>query len=392
MTSESWSKLRWRNPLLGVLSAACLSLGSAGPAFADTFWISTLESVVGLDPETLEIKRTIPLTKELQGGLTLMPAPDRRTAYLLSGGHEVVSALDLKDGKVLGSWTLSERMSAEPDSPKVARARFFGIALDAAGKRILGNVVTSRLSGANAFQLEKLTLDRPYLALLDAQSGKRLATISDAPWAISIVAPMQDPAHPNRFMIISPDLDIIDLDKIPTGKAPVRVSFSQVLVKHVPLREPHYEGQGPVTILAEWFHPEPSGGLGSMPYYTTDPIVRKDQIGLVTIDMASGKVDEMELGPPQGPQYAFATVVTPDRKRAFAVFNQLHEIDLEKRRLTRIKNLPYTYYAADMSTDGKRLYIFSGGARMSLVDPESMEIVKEVILPSEGWDGVILAD
>lgn len=371
---------------------ACLAIGIALPARADTFWVTTLEAVLGLDPDTLEIKKSIPLPRELAGGLNFLPAPDNRTAYVLSGGREVLSRVDLKEGKVLASFSLSERMGDDPGSPRVARARFFGLALDATGKRILGNVVTSRLSGANPAQLERLTLDRPYLAVLDAQTGNRLATITDVPWAISYVAPMQDPAHPNRFLIISPDLDIIDLDRLPPGKAPVRVSFDKVRVKHVPVREASVAGQGPLVILVEWFHPEPSRGLGSMPYYTTDPIVKRDQIGIITVDMSTGAVDELELAPPQGPQLAFATVVSPDRKKCYTIFNQLHEVDLEKRRLTRIRNLPYTYYAGNMSPDGKRLYLFSGGARLAVVDPASLEIVRETILPSEAWDGFILPD
>lgn len=383
---------RLREALVGAVAGIGLSLALAGPALADTLWVTTLEAVVGLNPDTLEVKRTIPLSKEIAGSLSFLPAPDNRTAYILSGGREVVSTVDLKEGKVLGSWSLSERMSPEPDATKVARARIFGLALDGAGKRLLGNVVTSRLSGANAAQLEKLTLDRPHLALLDAQTGKRLATIADVPWAVSMLAPMQDPAHPNRFLVIGPDLDIIDLDRLPTGKAPVRATFSQLVVKHIPLREQTVAGQGPLVILVEWFHPEPSRGLGSMPYYTTDPIVRHDQIGLITFDTVTGAVDEFELGPPQGPQYAFATVVSPDRKKAYTVFNQLHEVDLEKRRITRIRDLPYTYYGANMSPDGKHLYIFSGGARMTMIDPVTLDPVKETILPSEAWDAVILPD
>lgn len=383
---------RIRDLIASALAAACLTLGSATPAWADTFWVTTLESVVGLDPATLEVKRSIHLPKELAGGLNFLPAPDGRTAYILSGGREIVSVLDLKDGKILKSWSLTERMSEEPDSTKVARARIFGMALDASGKRIIANVVTSRLSGANAAQLERLTLDRPYLAVLDAQTGERLATISDVPWATSMVATLDDPSNPDRFMVISPDLDLIDLAKLPRGKAPVRASFKQVLVKHVPLREQAVAGQGPLVILVEWFHPEPSKGLGSMPYYTTDPVVQSDQIGLVTVDMKTGAVDEMEFGPPQGPQYAFSTVVSPDRKKAYTVFNQLHEVDLEKRRITRIRTLPHTYYATYMSHDGKHLYLFSGGARMAIVDPVTLDIVKETMLPSEAWDGVILPD
>ncbi len=374
------------------LAAIILTFAPAHAAWAETLWVTTLEAVLGLDPVTLEIKKTIPLTKELAGALYLLPTPDKAKVYLLSGGREVVSTVDLVEGKVTGSWTLSERLGEGHDAPRIAQARFFGIAIDPTGKRILGNMVTSRRSGTNAFQLERIGVDKPYLAVLDAATGNRLATISDAPWATSYLAPMADPAHPNRFLVISPDLDIIDLDRLPAGKAPVRATFDQVRVKHVPLREPHMAGQGPLVILTEWFHPEPSGGLGSSPYYTTDTIVMKDQIGVVTIDMATGTVDTLELGPPQGPQYAFATVVSPDRKRIYTIFNQLHEVDLTKRKLTRVKNLPYTYYAGNMSPDGKRLYLFSGGARLAIVDPDTLDIVREVELPSEVWDVLTLPD
>jgi hypothetical protein len=382
---------------LGLLTSLGVLAGAIAPAWADTFWITTLEAVLGLDPDTLAIKKSIPMGENQKGALYLMPAPDGRTAYLLTGGREVVSVVDLKDAKVLKSWSLSETFGGAEEGPKIARARFYGLALDKSGKRLLGHVLTSRRTTSsdlpeNAYKLDRLVLDRPYLALLDAQTGKRLATISDAPWATSFVSPMEDPQHPDRFLVISPDVDIIDLGKLPKGKAPVRAAYKDLLVKHVPLREPQNNGEGTVTILVEWFHSEISRGLGSMPFYGLDPVVGRDRVGVVTVDMVSGAIDPIETGPPSGQQYAFSTVVSPDRKKAYAIFNQLQEVDLEKRRLGRVENLPYTYYAGNMSPDGSKLYLYSGGARLAIVDPATMKITREVELPSEGWDAMTLPD
>lgn len=377
-----------------LLLALCALLVLGGPAWADTLWVSGLESLMALDPDTGELKREIHLDKHRKGALYFAQTPDRKYLYLLSGGREIISKIDKASGKILNSWTLSESLSGEAElgGPKIAHARMMGFAIDRPAKRLLTYVTTSRRVGATSYKLDRLALDRPYLAVLDPDTGKRLATITDVPLSGSFVTPMYHPDYPGRFLLIGRDVDVIDLDRLPKGKPPVRATFKQVLVKHSDVRTPHMSGYGPSVIVCEWFHPEVSKGVGAAPYYTTDPIVGQAAIGLLLVDMKDGTTDELELGPPLGKQFSFAAVVAPDRKNAYAVFNMVHKVDLTTRRLVKAQVLPSTFYSCNMSPDGKHLYIFGGGARLLIVDPETLAIQKDVVLPSEAWDVMVLPD
>jgi len=121
-------------------------------------------------------------------------------------------------------------------------------------------------------------------------------------------------------------------------------------------------------------------GIFSIPYYTKDPITSKDLMGLVNLDVNTGKVDTVELG---APIPLYSAVVSPDRKRAYAVMNQLVAIDLEHQRILQTIDLDRTRYVANISRDGKRLFISGAAPYIHVYDTDTLQLVKTIELPGD---------
>ena len=103
-------------------------------------------------------------------------------------------------------------------------------------------------------------------------------------------------------------------------------------------------------------------------------------MGLVDLDVNSGKVDEVELG---APVPLYSAVVSPDRKHAYAVMNQLLAIDLESKRITKTVDLERTHYVANISRDGKRLFVSGASPFIHIYDTDTLQLIKTVELPGD---------
>lgn len=103
-------------------------------------------------------------------------------------------------------------------------------------------------------------------------------------------------------------------------------------------------------------------------------------MGLVNLDVATGKTDLVELGPPI-PLYS--AVVSPNRKRAYAVMNQLLAIDLDSKRVTQVVDLERTHYVANISRDGKRLFVSGASPFIHVYDTDTLKLVKTIELPGD---------
>jgi hypothetical protein len=103
-------------------------------------------------------------------------------------------------------------------------------------------------------------------------------------------------------------------------------------------------------------------------------------MGLVNLDVANGKVGVVELG---SPIPLYSAVVSPDRKRAYAVMNQLLAIDLEKKRITQITDLERPRYVANISRDGKRLFVSGAAPFIHVYDTATLQLIKTVELPGD---------
>ena len=103
-------------------------------------------------------------------------------------------------------------------------------------------------------------------------------------------------------------------------------------------------------------------------------------MGLVDLDVNTGKVETVELG---SPIPLYSAVVSPDRKRAYAVMNQLIAVDLEKKRIFQTVDLDRTRYVANISRDGKRLFVSGAAPYIHVYDTDTLKLIKTVDLPGD---------
>lgn len=130
-----------------------------------------------------------------------------------------------------------------------------------------------------------------------------------------------------------------------------------------------YEQSGLVLILC--------GGLSTannVPY-----------LGYFSIDVRKRSTEgSMRLVTDISPLYnMFSGVVSPDRKHYYIVMNKLEKRDLATNRLLATAEVDKTYYSANVSSDGKKVYLGGGGDSILVFDTESMKLLKKIDTPGD---------
>ncbi|MCZ7600645.1 MAG: hypothetical protein M5U09_26970 [Gammaproteobacteria bacterium] len=66
---------------------------------------------------------------------------------------------------------------------------------------------------------------------------------------------------------------------------------------------------------------------------------------------------------------------------AYGVYTQLSKIDLDKDELVKRIDLPHTYYAVNVSSDGSELYAGGTMNDIAIYDTETLEPIGSIGLP-----------
>lgn len=133
------------------------------------------------------------------------------------------------------------------------------------------------------------------------------------------------------------------------------------------------------NILPLWGYTWENGGLATMNYYTPE------NMGVLTVDEATGAIaDTLIAG---DPVFAYSVIFSPDRKKAYAVMDDLTVIDLATKKYARIVPLKEgTNYGVNVSSDGKKIYVGAGGASVSIFDAATLKPLKVVKMAADGMD------
>lgn len=277
----------------------------------------------------------------------LVSSPDGKWVYTITEGRTQVEAVSVTSRKVERVFNL------------VAQGRgltIFGLAINRSGDRLYLHVKPVRQL-ADEYKVES-----PQIWSLDVQTGKT-QKIAEVPQGVAALVVMGD----GRLAALGRDLYYIDIAQ---GR----------IVGTSPLMSSSQADQGPRDLLALFVQPERSG-VFSVPYYTTDPITRRDLFGLADLDVETGRVDFVDLGRP--PVALYSAVVSPDRKRAYAAMNQLISVDLEQRRLLKVVDLDHTIYVVNISRDGKKLYVSGAAPFIHVYDTGTLKLMKTLELAGD---------
>ncbi len=200
----------------------------------------------------------------------------------------------------------------------------------------------------------------PVVAQVDLASGKIVRSV-EVPWGVVQLVSVNGG---QQVYAIGKDLYKIDA----TGGA---LKIAETV--------PMFDKKWNILPLWDYSWENGNGGLAVMNYYTPD------NMGLLVVDEKTGDIKDLPI---QGdPVLAYSVIVAPDRKTAYAVMDDLNVIDLENQKYRRIVPLKQgTSYAVNLSSDGKKIYVGSGGASVTVLDAATLKPLKVLQLATDGMD------
>ncbi|HYQ98541.1 MAG TPA: hypothetical protein VET86_00765 [Casimicrobiaceae bacterium] len=331
--------MRRSSMLALVLALAAAAAAAAPAAAADRLYYLGYEMIQVIDMETDAIVADIPVrgaTREV--GLTA----DRKFLFVATNRH-LVHKVDLATNRVVATVDVAgdgwDRL-------------MFGFVVDAEGRTAYGALLPRRTDGGD------VVIGKPVVAQFDLGTGKILRSV-EVPWGVAHLVSVRDGKMLYAFGL--------DLYKIDTTGAELRV------VETVPLFD---KGK---NMLPFWDYAFDNGGVASMNYYT------EKFMGLMLVDQASGAIQDIEV---KGePALAYSVVLAPDRKKAYAVMDDLTVIDLAQRKY--VASVPIregTCYGVNVSRDGRKIYVGGAGSTLTIYDAQTLKPQKVLQMATDGMD------
>ncbi len=325
--------------LVGIVAVLATAWGRPAQA-RDRFYHLGLEMIEVIDGDRDAIVAKIPLR-----GWTREAAvtSDKKFMYVTASRH-LIHKVSLDENKVV----------ATVDVSGDGWDRFiFGFVMAGDDRTAFAGMMSRTTRNGEA------VVGAPVVAQIDLASGKIVRSV-EVPWGVVQLVRVNGA---QQVYAIGKDLYKIDT----TGGA-------LKIVETVPMFEKKW------NILPLWDYTwENGGGVAAMNYYTPDIM------GLLTVDQKTGEIKDIPI---QGdPVLAYSVIVAPDRKTAYAVMDDLNVIDLEKRTYRRVLPLKQgTSYAVNLSSDGRKIYVGSGGASITIFDAATLKPLKVLQLASDGMD------
>ena len=320
---------------------AALACASAAPlaAAGDRLYHLGYEVIQVIDGDTDAIVADIPIkgaTREAD--LTA----DRRHLYVATNRH-LVNKVDLQANRVVSTVDLSGD----------GWDRFmFGFVLAADGRTAYGALMSRRADKGEA------VVGKPGVAQFELDTGRILRSV-EVPWGVAHLVSVRGGEQVYAFGQ--------DLYKIDTTGPAMRI------VETVPMFD-----KG-MNLLPFWDYAFDNGGVASMNYYT------EKFMGLLLVDQRTGAIDDVVLK--GDPAMAYSVVLAPDRKKAYAVMDDLTVIDLQKK--TYAASVPVaegTCYGVNVSSDGTKVYVGAGGSTVTVYDARTLKPIKVLQMASDGMD------
>lgn len=293
---------------------------------------------------------------------TLSIARDGKVAYVLTNRGESVSGIDLESGK--------EVFRADFSHGNLRVKDMFGMTVSDDGQYLYAHLLPVRLK-----QTEYEVLDTQFAVYrtADGINAKPLRTIP-APRRISMLMPG---TGNDNIVAMGWDYYVVD-----TQNGAIR--------KTLPVRNWQRPGVGEPDVLAFWPQFEQARMMSTpygVPMTGVDPKSPEAmKTGILTFDLDSQTVGTYEFE--NATRALFSSVISPiDRTHAFAVMNQLSHIDLAAKRVIRTAPVKQTFYAINISSDGRELYLGGALDLIAVHDATTLEQIGEIRIPGGADQG-----
>ncbi len=308
-----------------------------------------------IDLAARQVQHTYPIPGN--GFISIITLPkDGKIAYVLTNRNESIAGIDLDTGKQVFRADMSE--------PGVRVKSMMAMAVSQDGKQIFVHQIPTRMK-KNEYEVMPTRI-----AVYNTADGinAKPVRVFPAPRRIGMLATS---SASNRFFALGWDMYAFDAG---TGK----------IDKTFPLRNWKREGIGEPDLLAFWPQYEQTGIL-STPYYAPRTNVEPTspeafQLGMLTLDLEAESMAVAEVA--NAETAIFSSVVNPTNKsEVFAVMNQVTKIDLAAKKIVKQAPADRSYYAINISSDGKELYLGGATELVSVYDSETLKKIGEIVMP-----------
>ena len=325
---------RLRFALLAALAAWSL------PAVAkDRYYFIGYEVVQVIDGDTDQVVASIPIRGWLRESDFRR---DKKSMYVTANRH-VVHEVSLGENKVVAS------IDVNGDGWE----RFiFGFCLAADEKTAYAAMMSRTTDGG------EVVIGKPVVAQINLETGKILRSV-EVPWGVVQLVPVK-----GRQAVYAIGKDLYKID----------VSGNEMkLTETVPMFEKKQ------NILPLWNFAWEAGGAFVGNYYTPE------LMGLLAIDENSGEITDIPIK--GDPVFAYSVIFSPDRKKVYAVMDDLSVIDVASKSYGPVAHIKEgTSYAVNVSSDGKKIYVGAGGSSVTVYDAETLKRLKVIKMASDGMD------
>lgn len=328
-----------KTQLLVALVLATAAAWALPAAARDVYYFLGYGSIEVIDGDTDAIVAKIPAPGFLRESAV---TADKKSLYVTASRH-VIHRVSLAENKVV----------SQIDVNGDGWQRFvFGFALAGDEKTAYAAMMSRRTDKG------EVVIGAPVVAQISLETGKILRSI-EVPWGVA------------RLMVVKGGTSVYalgkDLYEIDTTAAELKV------VKTMPMFEKKW------NFLPLWEYAAESDGHGVMNYYTPE------LMGLLSVDTKTGEITDLPLE--GAPVLAYSVIYSPDRKKAYAVMDDLSVIDVVKKTYgPAVPIREGTSYAVSVSSDGKKVYVGAGGATVTVYDAATLKPRKVLKMATDAMD------
>jgi quinohemoprotein amine dehydrogenase beta subunit len=284
---------------------------------------------------------------------TIVTSPDQRVAYMLVDRMERIVGIDIASGR--------EVFRADLSTPDERVKNFFALTVTPDGKELVVYELPTKLEPS------EYVVGEPRFAVFRTNAGLAAKPVRSFPAPRRIHMLLARPSGQSFYAL---GFDLYEYD-IKTGKLlGTRGIQKWALADH---SQP--------DLLAFWPVTEPTGVFTS-PVYSD---IKKGTEGvpmtaLMSLNLKSGDLAYADFEPLSA--LIFSTVLSPDKKHAYGVYTTLSSIDVESHRLEKRVPLDHTFYAVNVATDGREIYL--GGTNCDVGFYDALSLRKKAILKLPG--------
>ncbi len=264
--------------------------------------------------------------------MTILVSPDHQIAYIVTNHLKAVTGVDLNTGK--------EVFRADLSQAGDERTINYALAVSHDGKEIFSYELPTILLP------DRYDVQPPRISVYRADAGleaKPTRVFTDVPRRLHMMVPQNDGS---KLFALGWDFYTLDPE---SGK----------ILDTFPLRNWERENSSPPDLLNFWQLWGQAEMFSSLITWVRTDMSPEDmaayKTGLLTLDLRDGEIDVRKFD--IAPEVLFTSVISPDRKTAFAAYNNLVKLDMATGKELGRTELDHSYYITQISGDGSEVYV-----------------------------------